>query len=57
LERQAVIYSPYNYMQRLCRKLHGIIKDVGGKAYLEDGSIRIIGGLKKDTMKQMYNIE
>ena len=57
LERQSVIYSPYNYMQRLCRKLHGIIKDVGGKARLEEGSVRIIGGLKKDTMKQMYNIE
>ena len=30
LERQAVIYSPYNYMQRLCRHFHDIIKDVGG---------------------------
>jgi hypothetical protein len=56
LERQAVIYSPYNYMQRLCRHFHDIIKDVGGKARLEEGSVRIIGGWKKDAMKQMYNI-
>lgn len=56
LERRAVIYSPYNYMQRLCRKYNDMIKDVGGKARLEDGSVRIIGGWKKDTMKEMYNI-
>jgi hypothetical protein len=56
LERKAVIYSPYNYMQRLCRKFHDIIKDVGGKARLEEGNIRIIGGRNKDIMKQLYNI-
>jgi hypothetical protein len=56
LERHAIIYSPYNYMQRLCRKFRGIIKDVGGKARLEEGSVRIIGGLKKDTVKRLYNM-
>ena len=29
---------------------------VGGKARLEEGSIRIIGGWKKDTLKRLYNI-
>ena len=57
LERQAVIYSPYNYMQRLCRHFHDIIKDVGGKARLEEGSVRIIGGWRKEAIKQMYNID
>lgn len=56
LERQSIIYSPYTYMQRLCRKFRDIIKDVGGKARLEEGSVRIVGGWKKDTVKRLYNI-
>lgn len=56
LERQSIIYSPYAYMQRLCRKFRDIIKDVGGKARLEEGSVRIIGGWKKDTVKRLYNV-
>jgi hypothetical protein len=56
LERQTIIYSPYIYMQRLCRKFRDIIKDVGGKARLEEGSVRIIGGWKKDTVKRLYNM-
>ena len=56
LEGKKPISSPYPYMQRMCRKLHSYIKSIGGKAQLEDGNVRIIGGWKNGTMEKIYNL-
>lgn len=55
LERKAVIHSPYGYMLRLIRAAARIIREVNGKTCLEHGSVRIVGGWRKDTMKEIYN--
>jgi hypothetical protein len=57
VNRDAVVYSPYMYMKCLCRRLNDNIKKVGGKARLENGDIRIIGGWKKETIRDVYRYD